>query len=214
MGRQSRTWTRSKKQLLFIGLSNVTRSIPAVEERERGVWAPQPVAVCFGERSLRDLWWRRCPLPDDVKGHENRLLSSKEAVLKTSHYRISDIPERWRSFTILGLCFVRFCCLPETPSCKLGLRRARTVCHCVRALRTRNRHLTGGWHIVVLRFRPPVHDVLRNRIQSVLFGAFCVRAHIFGVDFFCPLVFTSLLLGVMMPYAFAALTMKPVGKEV
>merc|ERR1712012_956952 len=45
-----------------------------------------------------------------------------------------------------------------------------------------------------------------------LFGAFCVRANITGVDILHPWVFTGLLFGAMMPYAFAALTMKSVGK--
>ena len=49
-------------------------------------------------------------------------------------------------------------------------------------------------------------------VSLALFGAFCVRADITGVDILHPWVFTSLLFGAMMPYAFAALTMKFVGK--
>merc|ERR1712211_154094 len=49
-------------------------------------------------------------------------------------------------------------------------------------------------------------------VSLALFGAFCVRANITGVDILHPWVFTGLLFGAMMPYAFAALTMKSVGK--
>jgi len=49
-------------------------------------------------------------------------------------------------------------------------------------------------------------------VSLALFGAFCVRADITGVDILHPWVFTGLLFGAMMPYAFAALTMKSVGK--
>lgn len=49
-------------------------------------------------------------------------------------------------------------------------------------------------------------------VSLALFGAFCVRANIMKVDILEPWVFTGLLFGAMMPYAFAALTMKSVGK--
>merc|ERR1712211_175176 len=49
-------------------------------------------------------------------------------------------------------------------------------------------------------------------VSLALFGAFCVRADITGVDILHPWVFTGLLFGAMIPYAFAALTMKSVGK--
>ena len=49
-------------------------------------------------------------------------------------------------------------------------------------------------------------------VSLALFGAFCVRADITGVDILHPWVFTGLLFGAMMSYAFAALTMKFVGK--
>jgi H(+)-translocating pyrophosphatase len=49
-------------------------------------------------------------------------------------------------------------------------------------------------------------------VSLALFGAFCVRAHIEHVDILNPWVFTGLLFGAMMPYAFAAWTMKSVGK--
>merc|ERR1719453_914190 len=49
-------------------------------------------------------------------------------------------------------------------------------------------------------------------VSLALFGAFTVRAQINDVDILDPWVFTGLLLGAMMPYAFAALTMKSVGK--
>jgi len=45
-----------------------------------------------------------------------------------------------------------------------------------------------------------------------LFGAFTVRARVHQVDILNPWVFTGLLFGAMMPYAFAAWTMKSVGK--
>jgi len=73
-------------------------------------------------------------------------------------------------FTLLKLCFDRVCCSPETPSCKLGPRRARLVCHspgAVAALRTRNRHIAGGWHIVVSRFTLAVHGVFREGSKRV-----------------------------------------------
>merc|ERR1712157_151997 len=44
-----------------------------------------------------------------------------------------------------------------------------------------------------------------------LFGAFTVRAKVTSVDILNPWVFTGLLFGAMMPYAFAAWTMKSVG---
>jgi len=45
-----------------------------------------------------------------------------------------------------------------------------------------------------------------------LFGAYTVRANITDVDVLDPWVFTGLLFGAMMPYAFAAWTMKSVGE--
>merc|ERR1739838_225278 len=45
-----------------------------------------------------------------------------------------------------------------------------------------------------------------------LFGAFTVRANVTSVDILNPWVFTGLLFGAMMPYAFAAWTMKSVGE--
>merc|ERR1719321_2038238 len=49
-------------------------------------------------------------------------------------------------------------------------------------------------------------------VSLALFGAFTVRAEIEDVDILDPWVFTGLLLGAMMPYAFAAWTMKSVGE--
>jgi inorganic pyrophosphatase len=49
-------------------------------------------------------------------------------------------------------------------------------------------------------------------VSLALFGAFCVRAEVDEVDILNPWVFTGLLFGAMMPYAFAAWTMKSVGK--
>jgi len=49
-------------------------------------------------------------------------------------------------------------------------------------------------------------------VSLALFGAFCTRAHVQSVDVLDPWVFTGLLFGAMMPYAFAAWTMKSVGK--
>merc|ERR1719210_1450669 len=48
-------------------------------------------------------------------------------------------------------------------------------------------------------------------VSLALFGAFCVRANVDVVDILDPWVFTGLLFGAMMPYAFAAWTMKSVG---
>merc|ERR1712185_485445 len=48
-------------------------------------------------------------------------------------------------------------------------------------------------------------------VSLALFGAFTVRANIDDVDVLDPWVFTGLLYGAMMPYAFAAWTMKSVG---
>merc|ERR1711948_124822 len=48
-------------------------------------------------------------------------------------------------------------------------------------------------------------------VSLALFGAFCVRAKVTSVDILDPWVFTGLLFGAMMPYAFAAMTMKSVG---
>jgi len=49
-------------------------------------------------------------------------------------------------------------------------------------------------------------------VSLALFGAFTVRAEIKDVDILDPWVFTGLLFGAMMPYAFAAWTMKSVGE--
>merc|ERR1719203_2192541 len=46
-------------------------------------------------------------------------------------------------------------------------------------------------------------------VSLALFGAFTVRARVDQVDILNPWVFTGLLFGAMMPYAFAAWTMKP-----
>merc|ERR1712151_560284 len=48
-------------------------------------------------------------------------------------------------------------------------------------------------------------------VSLALFGAYCVRAKVTSVDILNPWVFTGLLFGAMMPYAFAAWTMKSVG---
>jgi len=48
-------------------------------------------------------------------------------------------------------------------------------------------------------------------VSLALFGAFTVRARIKFVDVLNPWTFTGLLFGAMMPYAFAAWTMKSVG---
>merc|ERR1711912_136634 len=48
-------------------------------------------------------------------------------------------------------------------------------------------------------------------VSLALFGAFTVRADVKKVDILDPWVFTGLLFGAMMPYAFAAWTMKSVG---
>merc|ERR1712137_1130816 len=48
-------------------------------------------------------------------------------------------------------------------------------------------------------------------VSLALFGAYTVRAGIETVNILDPWVFTGLLLGAMMPYAFAAWTMKSVG---
>merc|ERR1712100_138800 len=49
-------------------------------------------------------------------------------------------------------------------------------------------------------------------VSLALFGAYTVRAGVEHVDILNPWVFTRLLFGAMMPYAFAAWTMKSVGK--
>merc|ERR1719476_1025382 len=49
-------------------------------------------------------------------------------------------------------------------------------------------------------------------VSLALFGAYTVRAEVTTVDILNPWVFTGLLFGAMMPYAFAAWTMKSVGK--
>merc|ERR1712232_1144928 len=48
-------------------------------------------------------------------------------------------------------------------------------------------------------------------VTLALFGAFTVRASVSTVNILNPWTFTGLLLGAMMPYAFAAWTMKSVG---
>merc|ERR1712139_693477 len=48
-------------------------------------------------------------------------------------------------------------------------------------------------------------------VSLALFGAYTVRAEVDKVDILDPWVFTGLLFGAMMPYAFAAWTMKSVG---
>jgi len=48
-------------------------------------------------------------------------------------------------------------------------------------------------------------------VSLALFGAYTVRARVAHVDILNPWVFTGLLFGAMMPYAFAAWTMKSVG---
>merc|ERR1712038_1696036 len=49
-------------------------------------------------------------------------------------------------------------------------------------------------------------------VSLALFGAYCVRAEIDVVDIRDPWCFSGLLYGAMMPYAFAAMTMKSVGE--
>merc|ERR1712185_495873 len=49
-------------------------------------------------------------------------------------------------------------------------------------------------------------------VSLALFGAFTVRAQIDDVDILNPWVFTGLMFGAMMPYAFAAWTMQSVGR--
>jgi len=49
-------------------------------------------------------------------------------------------------------------------------------------------------------------------VSLALFGAYTVRAKVEVVDILNPWVFTGLLFGAMMPYAFAAWTMKSVGE--
>merc|ERR550537_513272 len=49
-------------------------------------------------------------------------------------------------------------------------------------------------------------------VSLALFGAFTVRAEVTNVNILNAWTFTGLLLGAMMPYAFAAWTMKSVGK--
>merc|ERR1711935_160300 len=48
-------------------------------------------------------------------------------------------------------------------------------------------------------------------VSLALFGAYTVRAEIDSVNILDPWVFTGLLLGAMVPYAFSAMTMKSVG---
>jgi len=47
-------------------------------------------------------------------------------------------------------------------------------------------------------------------VSLALFGAYCVRANVTKVDALDPWTFTGLLVGAMIPYAFAALTMRSV----
>merc|ERR1740133_404385 len=47
-------------------------------------------------------------------------------------------------------------------------------------------------------------------VSLALFGAFCVRAEVTNVNILNAWTFTGLLMGAMMPYAFAALTMRSV----
>merc|ERR1719215_39301 len=49
-------------------------------------------------------------------------------------------------------------------------------------------------------------------VSLALFGAYCTTAEVQHVDILNPWVFTGLLFGAMMPYAFAAWSMKSVGK--
>jgi len=49
-------------------------------------------------------------------------------------------------------------------------------------------------------------------VSLALFGAYCVRARVDTCNILDPWVFTGLLLGAMVPYAFSAMTMKSVGK--
>merc|ERR550537_830710 len=49
-------------------------------------------------------------------------------------------------------------------------------------------------------------------VSLALFGAYTVRADVTNVNILNAWTFTGLLLGAMMPYAFAAMTMKSVGK--
>jgi len=49
-------------------------------------------------------------------------------------------------------------------------------------------------------------------VSLALFGAYTERAHVADVNILDPWVFTGLLYGAMMPYAFAAWTMKSVGE--
>merc|ERR1719379_3281605 len=49
-------------------------------------------------------------------------------------------------------------------------------------------------------------------VSLALFGAYCVRAEITTVNILNPWCFSGLLYGALMPYAFAAMTMKSVGE--
>merc|ERR1739838_1126252 len=49
-------------------------------------------------------------------------------------------------------------------------------------------------------------------VSLALFGAYTTRADVTEVDILNPWVFTGLLFGAMMPYAFAAWTMQSVGR--
>jgi len=49
-------------------------------------------------------------------------------------------------------------------------------------------------------------------VSLALFGAYCTTAQVQQVDILNPWVFTGLLFGAMMPYAFAAWTMQSVGR--
>lgn len=48
-------------------------------------------------------------------------------------------------------------------------------------------------------------------VSLALFGAFCTRANLVGLNVLSAVEFASLLLGAMLPYAFSAMTMQAVG---
>ena len=75
--------------------------------------------------------------------------------------------------------------------------------------------LSDDWLDEWVRERTDVLDLARNTTTAVdlaLFGAFCVDTDIRNVDVLRPWVFTGLLVGAVMPCAFAAMTMKLVEK--
>merc|ERR1711998_690987 len=49
-------------------------------------------------------------------------------------------------------------------------------------------------------------------VSLALFGAYCVRSEVNSVNILDPWCFSGLLYGALMPYAFAAMTMKSVGE--